>query len=293
MRKGSVRVVNEDWYGYIKERYGNIKELSEELSFAVWKRFWGGLRLEQPIFMIGCPRSGTSVAARLFGLHPDVTNFSEAGEIWDPRHYYDPEVDHYWTASDVTPEDIGRLHDRFEFHRRLKRAKRLINKHPRNSVRIDYVRAIFPDAVFIHIIRDGRAVVRSIVESTKRDPSRQRIPMGRFCKPPNWRDLLRNDPVEQAALQWREVVLHILTKRQELGESYHELKYEDLCQDCRGVLGDAFAFAKLHNGVDVLELLPERLGSQNFKWQRSLDQEQIETINRIQAPLLREFGYGL
>ena len=117
--------------------------------------------------------------------------------------------------------------------------------------------------------------------------------MGRFCKPPNWRDLLRNDPVEQAALQWREVVLHILTKRQELGESYHEFKYEDLCQDCRGVLGDAFAFAKLHNGVDVLELLPERLGSQNFKWQRSLDQEQIETINRIQAPLLREFGYGL
>lgn len=268
-----------------------IRASAEESGFRAWRLFWGGQHLERPIFMIGCPRSGTSISAVLFARHPDVANFSEAGEVWDPRHYADPEADHYWTASDVTPQETARLHDRFEFARRVRRRRRLFNKHPRNSVRIEYLQAVFPDALFIHVIRDGRPVVHSILEMIEREPERKAVPMGAFCKPPNWRDLLRDDPVEQAAFQWREIVRYILSQRDELGDRYCEYRYEDLCRDTRGVLGRAFAFAGLRADAGVLARLPEQLSLRNLKWAQAFSPAQIETMDQVLASSLRQLGY--
>ncbi len=275
------------------------KATAEAAGFALWRPFCGGQRLDRPIFMIGCPRSGTSVSATLFARHPDVAHYSEAGEVWDPHHYGDPEADHHWTADDVTEEEAARLHDRFEFSRRIRRGERLFNKHPRNSVRIEFLRTVFPDAAFIHVIRDGRAVVQSLLEMVEREPERKRMPMGAFCKPPNWRDYLRDDPVEQAALQWREIVRYVLDRRDALEDGdarrryYFEYRYEDLCLDTRGVLGEVFSFAGLRKDPHVLARLPERLPSRNFKWQQALSPAQIETVVSIQRPLLLQLGYDL
>ena len=90
---------------------------------------------------------------------------------------------------------------------------RFVNKHPRNSVRIDYLRRVFPDARFIHVIRDGRAVVSSIVAQIRGRARRAKQPMGGFCRPPGWRALLRDDLVEQTALQWQAIVRHVRGRR--------------------------------------------------------------------------------
>ena len=265
-----------------------------ELAYRVWLLAGGRqAHLERPIFMIGCPRSGTTVAVELFARHPDVANLSEAQEIWDPRRHLDPEADHHWTAAEVTPEDARRLHTRFEFHRRLRGQARFVNKNPRSSVRLGYIRAIFPDALFLHVIRDGRAVTHSLLREMRRNSLRQRFPFGNFCKPPNWRALLREDPAEQAALQWREVVRHVLAERPALGASYHELRYEDLCQNPRQVLAHAYGFAGLRVDEKALKRLPARLDSQNFQWRTALSAGQIETINRIQEEQLRQLDYPL
>jgi hypothetical protein len=249
--------------------------------------------------MIGCPRSGTSIAAILFARHPDVAGFSEAGEVWDPHGYADPQADHHWTAADVTLQEAARLHDRFEFARRVRSlphrspGRRLFNKHPRNSVRIEFLDAVFPDAIFIHMVRDGRAVVHSMLEMQEREPERKAVPMGAFCKPPGWRDLLRDDEVEQAALQWREIVCYILAQGETLGARCHQVRYEDLCADVRGVLGRAFAAAGLRADGEVLARLPEQLPLQNFKWQAAFSPAQVDTLLRIQGPLLQRLGYEL
>ena len=265
-----------------------------ELAYRLWLLGGGRhARLERPIFMLGCPRSGTTVAVDLFARHPDIANLSEAQEIWDPRRHLDPEADHHWTAAEVTPADARRLHTRFEFHRRLHRKARFINKNPRSSVRIDYIRAVFPDAVFLHVLRDGRAVAHSLLREMRRSSLRQRFPFGNFCKPPHWRELLRDDPAEQAALQWTEVVRCVRAHRQALGAGYHEFHYEDFCQNPRQVLAHAYGFAGLRVDDDVLQRLPARLDSQNFQWRAGLQPTQIETINRIQRELLDELGYPL
>lgn len=270
---------------------------AEEAGFALWRPIWGGQRLAQPILMVGCPRSGTSIAGVLFARHPDVAGFSEAGEVWDPRRYADPQAEHHWTAADLTPQEAARLHDRFEFARRVRSlrppGRRLFNKHPRNSVRLEFLDAVFPDATYIHVVRDGRAVVHSLLEMLEREPERKTVPLGAFCKPPGWRDLLRDDPVEQAALQWREIVGYILAQGETLGPRYHHFRYEDLCADVRGVLGRSFAAAGLRADDAVLARLPERLPLRNFKWQATFSPAQVDTLLRIQGPLLRHLGYDL
>ena len=283
-----------NFFRLVRSSLAAVRTAGTELAYREWLLTRGrAARLERPIFMIGCPRSGTTVAAEFFARHPDVANLSEAQEIWDPRRHLDPEADHHWTAADVKPEDARRLHTRFEFHRRLHGKARFLNKNPRNSVRTDYIRAVFPDALFLHVIRDGRAVAHSILREMHRNSLRQRFPFGNFCKPPNWRALLRNDPAEQAALQWREVVRHVLAQRAALGAGYHEFLYEEFCQNPRQTLAHAYGFAGLRVDDDVLKRLPARLDSQNFQWRASLQPTQIETINRIQRELLEELGYPL
>jgi hypothetical protein len=265
-----------------------------EIGFHLWRRTWGrGARLARPIFLIGCPRSGTTIAVDLFALHPEVANLSEAPEIWDPRGYEDFEADHHWAAADVRPEDAARLHARFEYHRRWHGKPRFVNKYPRSSVRIDYLRAVFPDAVFIHVMRDGRAVAASMLQALGRRRRGQVKPDMPFTHPPGWRGLIRQDKAEQVALQWGAVVGYILSKRAELGSAYHEIRYEELCAHPRAALGAAFRFAGLRADEEVLARIPERLDNQNYKWKQQLSLQQVETITRAEAALLEELGYSV
>ncbi|MFN2432182.1 MAG: sulfotransferase [Gemmatimonadota bacterium] len=255
--------------------------------YQVWRRTLGrGKRLDRPIFMIGSPRSGTTIATRLFAAHPDVANLSEARAVWDPGLLQGrlPKSD-VRTAHDATPEEVERLHSRFAFHQWLHHAKRFFNKSPFNSIRIDFVRAVFPDAVFVHVIRDGRAVAESMWRL------REEFGM-KFVKPPEGGDPRGPaDPLEHAALDWVRIVSHVRATRDALDGRYHEFRYEDLCRDCRGVLGRAFSFAELPAGPAVIERFPERLESRNDKWRSRFTPEQIERVTALQQDLLLELGY--
>src|SRR4051794_16959899 len=48
---------------------------------------WWSLRLHNPVFVIGCARSGTTVLSQWLDSHADVANLSEANDIWDPSGY--------------------------------------------------------------------------------------------------------------------------------------------------------------------------------------------------------------
>lgn len=251
------------------------------------------MTVDEPIQLVGCDRSGTSIISEMFCLHPHVFDFRATIRFWDRRALSDPDLDHHKTADDLDDSTKERIRSRFEFERRRARAQRVFNQSNHNSVRMGYVRAVFPDVRFIHAIRDGRAVVESIVRLMKRDRFRRRDPMGWFTKPPRWRELLCHDPVEQAARQWRAVVEHVLGDAPELGDRYVACRYEDVCRDCRGEIGRLWRFCGLPVDERVLALLPERLRSENEKWQTVLTREQIGIINEIQTPLLQRLRYDV
>ncbi len=271
-----------------------VRAQAELAQFNVWSFLQSEKStIERPIFMIGCPRSGTTVSVGIFAKHPDVVNKSEAGRIWDPQGYYDPKADHQWTADEVTEENAERLHAYFEFIRRRSGKARLINKHPRSSVRIEFLEKIFPDALYIHAIRDGRAVAHSIASRIGREEWRHPIPFGNFCKPPEWERFRREDPIEQAALQWREITQYILDRKESLGERYIEFTYEGLCENPRDTMSELFNFCGLSANAAVLDAIPEKLQNFNSKYKDDLTEEQIATMENVQRELLEQLGYAV
>ncbi len=256
-------------------------------------RCWRVPKLLAPIFIIGSPRSGTTIAMKLIETHPWVANLSEVAYVWDPYHFFDPAADHCWTDEMIRPNDVQRLHTTFELYRKAKKKKRFLNKHPRNSVRLDYLSKVFPDAFYIHVMRDGRAVTNSILETICRNPERRKIPYGNFCKPPGWRQMQNGDPVAQAAIQWREITRYILENKKVLGNRYLAVRYEDLCEKPREVLASAFSFVGLPFSDEYLSAIPNKLDNRNDKFKKNFSTQQIKTIYDIQKDLLLEIGYAV
>jgi hypothetical protein len=255
-----------------------------------WRAFHPGARLAQPIFLIGAPRSGTTLAVDLFATHPDVANWSEAGRVWDPTHYDDPDAEHAWRAEDATPARAARLHRWFEWYRRRKGKPRFINKHPRSSLRVPFLLRAFPDARLIHVIRDGRAVVSSMLEEIRRSERRQKLPMGGFAKPSGWQRMLRDDLAEQAALQWQAIVRTARADGRALGAAYTEVQYEALCDAPRDTYRALFQFAGLRSDGAALATIPATL-ERSAGWPQRLSAEQKRTIEKAAGSLLEELGY--
>lgn len=250
------------------------------------------LALDRPIFVVGCSRSGTSVFVELFSQHADLANWSEAAQVLELK-YYDPTVDHYKDRTDVTEADALRIRAFFGAFARLTRKRYLVNKHPQNSLRIAYLKAVFPDARFVHVVRDGRAVVASHLRKVERDKFRQFYPFGNFPKPVRWREYLALPPLLQYAYQWRDVVSYVRGAAESdlADDEYVEIRYEDLCNDPRSALAMIDAALGLDPRRRYDEKAPPTLRSQNAKWREEWSTAEVRQIEAVIGDLLQEFGY--
>lgn len=91
-------------------------------------------------------------------------------------------------------------------------ARVLLDKEPSNTYRTDLIAAVFPEARFIHVLRDGRDVASSLLAA--------RSGWGRDWAPTT---------VARAAATWRDHVVRAREARS-LGLPYLEVRYEDLLE---------------------------------------------------------------
>src|SRR5690606_33383867 len=126
---------------------------------------------QRPIFILGCGRSGTTIFGTTLSQHRDITYLNERRDLW---HQAYPIAD-IWseqgkarggkmklTAADASPDKSALL--RTLFYRQTIKTSRpvLVEKLPINNFRVEFIQAIFPDARFIHIYRNGLEVANSI-----------------------------------------------------------------------------------------------------------------------------------
>ena len=128
-----------------------------------------------PVFVIGSPRSGTTALGQSLGRHPELRVGKEsyiihdlftgrrAQRVWD-QHMH--RVTPCWLAHEEVTEDeflafLG-LGVNALFSSRAE-GKRWVDQTPLYTPMAATLAVMFPGARFIHIVRDGRHVVRSMV----------------------------------------------------------------------------------------------------------------------------------
>jgi tetratricopeptide (TPR) repeat protein len=112
-----------------------------------------GVQDATPIFIVGMPRSGTSLVEQILSSHPDVAG---AGELYDLKQLVFKVVLKAENIIALGNEDAVRLAD--EYLRRLTRyrdgAEHVTDKMPGNYVYIGMIRLMFPQAKIIHCLRN-------------------------------------------------------------------------------------------------------------------------------------------
>lgn len=116
--------------------------------------------------IIGAPRSGTSILGRVLDLHPVISTWVEPYYIWDHHFRNAP---HDELMADQATDDI-RFWIRRAFTRYLKvhNVEKVVDKSPRNCLKLPFIQKIFPEASYIIILRDGRDTILSIFSQWKR-----------------------------------------------------------------------------------------------------------------------------
>lgn len=250
--------------------------------------------------ILGCARSGTSILAELIGAHPDVQSVFEAHAVWELGGM-GVDGSHRLTAEAATPEVQRQVRDWFAAQQGA--ARLLVEKNPRNVLRIPYVRAVFPEARLVHIVRDGRDVACSMV------PGCGGVEWGHL-KPPRWREWFENyKGAVRCAHAWKEIIeicLADLATVPHLSMQYEELiahpqatarrvlAYLDLSQRpevdafCRNIQDDTGG--SYHAQVQDRWFRADhqrRVG----RWRENLTETERQTIEPLLAPLLERLGY--
>jgi hypothetical protein len=129
-----------------------------------------------PIFIIGSPRSGTSILAWALAQHSQLWTSVESDVLFDL--YGGGHVDRAYQTARARPDDSDWLNihgvGRAEFLSYLglglnaliasrSEGRRWIDQTPRNTLMVDVLVDMFPGAFFLHILRDGRRVVNSMI----------------------------------------------------------------------------------------------------------------------------------
>ncbi|NIW23750.1 MAG: hypothetical protein GWN29_03870 [Gammaproteobacteria bacterium] len=166
--------------------------------------------------------------------------------------------------------------------------QRFLCKRTANAQRIRLLNRMFPEAMFLHLIRDGRAVAHSLT----------RVPwwddvdvwwLGQ--RPPQWRAAGRSD-LELTALHWRRDTQEALDAAGVLGSRYHEIRYEDLTRDTHAVLRTICEFAGFSFPSDYSALVPSTLPDMNHKWRQTLSHAELDIIFEAAGELLEALGYS-
>jgi len=271
----------------------------------------------RPIFVLGAPRSGTTVLFDVLNQAPGVASLDrETGVVWDTFHRVE---DAEWASHEVRPEDVTPAERRYLYWAidRLALGKRYLDKLPRNTLRVPYLQALFPDAAFVFLRRDGRAVVSSLMTGWRSGPRFGRgmvppIPLRiegyegntwKFLLPPGWEEYAQGHRLaEVCAFQWVSANESVLAAKEHVApERWVEVSYEEMTQQPKataeralGELGlspapEAVRYAQeLDSHVTKKAVTPPK----RDKWREENGAEIDRILPQIE-PMMRRLGYPL
>jgi hypothetical protein len=274
---------------------------------------------DRPIFVVGCPRSGTTLFRTMLSAHPSIAIPPETrfmmGMYWRRTEHgdlrrrearkalaaaivEDPEtrfrvlgVDGPQIAAEITdgPPTLGSA---FGIVLRSYAQKfdkpRWGDKRPAYYAFMDELDNLFPDAQFIHLVRDPRACV----ESLKRQ---------------EWYP----DEAAPCVAAWVHAVRSARRSGTKLGpKRYLEVRYEDLVSDPEAASRRICEFLDEPFAEDMCrpELIADKVNPAHYQqrrqiqegvntatveaWAKKLPPEEIALVDKVAGRWMQEFGYA-
>jgi hypothetical protein len=275
-----------------------------------------------PVFLIGTPRSGTTLLHQMLDHHPAFAlpyeskyiptfraNIAQFGDLNDPKnrealiigierfmcHAWMERVHEEWIpglaaaapelAKTAQPSLAGCIDAIYNFFAKQRKARRWGDKMATFKRAMPIVLELFPDAKIIHLIRDGRDVASSLLP----------LSFG-----PN--------TAYVAAKKWRNAVEDGMQFAEKHPDKVYTVRYEDLVDDPEkylreicDFLGEPFKEEMLHFYHTGTARVPRREihGQLNkpvnkeraARWKKDLSPHQVRVFEAVAGPLLAKLGY--
>ncbi|MBM3660880.1 MAG: hypothetical protein FJW95_15460, partial [Actinobacteria bacterium] len=232
-------------------------------------------RIERPVFIVSSPRSGSSLMFETLAKSPDL--FTVGGEshmVIESIPALTPAA-HEWhsnrlTEADAAPEIVARLQENFvqELRDRDGQAPigpvRMLEKTPKNSLRVPFLQAAFPDAVFIYLYRDPRETVSSMLDAWRSGrfkmyadlPGWTGTPWSLLLVP-GWQDLIGRPLADVVTSQWATATTWLLDDLEALDpDRWCVASYDRLVADPQTEMERLAAFAGVRWDQELTQDLP-------------------------------------
>jgi Sulfotransferase family len=276
--------------------------------------------MKPPVFIVGCPRSGTSYLYHLFLSAGGFAEFHTQMNVFDVLEpiYGDLSSDsnkrrmmREWLASkafrvsglraeEIEKKVMAECHSASDFLRivmeevaRNQRVDRWVDSTPTNVPHMLRIKHDFQDAKFIHIIRDPRDLVLSLDKK-------------------GWSRPLPGDKRNSllaAGVYWEWIVRKARKYGEQLGADYMETRYEDLVQTpakelakIGAFLGCDLAYERIQASSvgsikNPLTSFREDLQNGNFspvgRWKDKFPAKRLAEFEALIGPYMHEMGYPL
>jgi hypothetical protein len=235
---------------------------------------------ERLVFVVGCPRSGTTFTGRSIGGLPGFIDLSEVTP-WKAALPHEP-----------TAADLRAILERVRLIG-LARGLRGVEHTPETSHVLREALEAYPQAQAVHAVRDGRDVVCSLLErgwlnagkAGGDDAGHAYGVEPRFWVEPERREeFSRVSDARRCAWAWRRYVEAV--RAADAGERLLEIRYESFsscAEELASFLGADAAAA--HRALDNFH--DKSIG----RWRKDLTPEQAADVVAEAGPLLAELGY--
>lgn len=198
---------------------GKLISYFRDAPAEIWRARKTGASARTHVFLVGFPRSGTTLLEQALAAHPDIESMEEVPCLWGAEDAYLDNLDSLAAAPSEALEKF-----RKDYWRRVKesgqplKTKVFVDKLPLNAVVLCLVAKLFPGAKILFALRDPADVVWSGFRR-------------RFVLSPQMFELT---DLAGAARYYDRVMTLAMLYRDKLGLDWHEVVYEKLVAGFEG-----------------------------------------------------------
>lgn len=274
--RSGTTIITQWFVHYIETEFSYFSRVGDLFPSASLLTNWIGNKLFGEELHIDKPSN--------YGQIKGFMALSEGNKVW--HRYLNSDSD-LVVKNDSTKKMDTFITKAVKKHCYIFNSKLFINKSPHNSVRINYLKSIFPNSKFVVVLRDGRDVAKSLLEARKH--FNQRYDKWWSVKPTNWKNLESLSPHISCSKQWEAITLEMVKQINKLDpKSFIIIKYEEFIDDpfeeikkCYKQFNVQFkSYEKHHNNI---------LQAKSYKDYFNCDE--LNEINNAISGTLKRLGY--